>query len=359
MKRTFIAMAVLAATGTVMAQSNVTIWGIVDADLSYYKINNVSKKMMSTSGNSPSQLGFRGSEDLGGGLAAHFWLEGGLLNDTGDYFQGLPFGRRSTVSVSSKFGEIRLGRENTASFWNNIVFDPFASLGPGAATNITIGSAGNGLASANPTVAVFTSNAISYLYGYGPSARPYIGKEGIYGHLMVAAPENSASLGKYTGGRVGYSSGPLNAAISYAQSKGPAQIPGAINSEYKDLNLGAWYDFGVARLMAHAGTTETDAAQSKFTHWSVGATIPFGVSSIPISYTSTKQNNAAATGASQFAIGYVYNLSKRTALYTTASQINNKNGAKFTFRGGNGGGNPGLVGEGTGRGYDIGMRHIF
>ena len=359
MKKTFIALALLATAGTVMAESSVTIWGILDADVSYYKINNASKKMLSTSGKNPSQLGFRGSEDLGDGLAANFWLEGGLLNDTGEYFQGLAFGRRSTVSLSSKFGEVRLGRENTASFWNNIVFDPFGSLGPGAATNITIGSAGNGLTSANPTVAVFTSNAISYLYGFAPNANPYIGKGGVYGHLMVAAPENSKSLGKYTGGRVGYSDGPFNAAISYAQSNGPAQIPGATNSTYKDLNLGAWYDFGVVRLLAHAGTTETDAAQSKFTHWGLGATIPVGVGSIPVAYYSTKQNNAAGSGAGQFAIGYVYNLSKRTALYSTASHLINRNGATFTFRGGNGGGNPGLVGSGTGNGFDLGVRHFF
>lgn len=359
MKRTFIALAALAAAGTVMAQSTVTVWGIVDADLSYYKINNASIKLMSTSGKNPSQLGFRGSEDLGDGLAAHFWLEGGLLNDTGANFQGLSFGRRSTVSLSSKFGEVRLGRENTASFWNNIVFDPFGSLGPGAATNITIGSAGNGLTSANPTVAVFTSNTISYLYGFAPNANPYVGKGGVYGHFMVAAPENAAGLGKYTGGRVGYSAGPFNAAISYAQSKGPAQIPGATNSTYKDLNLGAWYDLGMVKLMAHAGTTETDAAQSKFTHWGLGATIPVGAAYVPVSYYSTKQNNAASTGANQFAIGYVYNLSKRTAVYTTASHLTNKNGATFTFRGGNGGGNPGLAGAGTGSGFDVGLRHIF
>jgi hypothetical protein len=83
---------------------------------------------------------------------------------------------------------------------------------------------------------------------------------------------------------------------------------------------------------------------------------------IPVSFNSVSINNAANSGASQFAIGYVYNLSKRSALYTTYSALSNKNGGAYTFLGGNGGGNAGLgsVAAGqNGTAFDAGFRTSF
>ena len=83
---------------------------------------------------------------------------------------------------------------------------------------------------------------------------------------------------------------------------------------------------------------------------------------IPVSFNAVSVNNAASTSASQFAIGYVYNLSKRTALYTTYSAISNKNGGAYTFNGGNGGGAAGLgsyAANNSGTAYDIGLRTSF
>ena len=91
----------------------------------------VSRRALANSGYNSSRLGFRGTEDLGGGLAASFWLEAPITNDDGA--TGVAsFARRSTVSLSGGFGELRLGRDYTPTFWNDTVFDPFGTNGVGS-----------------------------------------------------------------------------------------------------------------------------------------------------------------------------------------------------------------------------------
>ena len=113
---------------------------------------------MTNSGYNSSRLGFRGTEDLGGGMAASFWLEGQIDTDSGNGRSGgaLDFQRRSTVSLSGRsWGELRIGRDYTPQFWNLTVFDPFGTNGVG--TTQTLNSIITG-----PT-AVRASNSIGYL----------------------------------------------------------------------------------------------------------------------------------------------------------------------------------------------------
>ena len=83
-------------------------------------------------------------EDLGGGLAASFWLEAPLSTDDGA--GSLAFTRRSTVSLSGRFGEIRLGRDRTANSLNDTIFDPFGGNGSGANIIGAVSAADTGLA---------------------------------------------------------------------------------------------------------------------------------------------------------------------------------------------------------------------
>jgi predicted porin len=84
MKKSLIALAVLAASGAAMAQSSVTLFGVVDATIRYVDTSSVGGNWsLTNSGYNSSRLGFRGTEDLGGGLSASFWLEAGVNNDNG------------------------------------------------------------------------------------------------------------------------------------------------------------------------------------------------------------------------------------------------------------------------------------
>ena len=86
MKKSLITLAVLAASGSAMAQSSVTLFGIVDATVRYVDADKGGSVVaLTNSGMYGSRLGFRGTEDLGGGLNASFWLEAGLNNDNGSW----------------------------------------------------------------------------------------------------------------------------------------------------------------------------------------------------------------------------------------------------------------------------------
>ena len=349
MKKSLIALAVLAASGAAMAQSSVTLFGVVDATIRYTDGGNGSRWQMANSGYNSSRLGFRGTEDLGGGLTASFWLEAGVGNDSGTGVvsstnnqvggtntaptgsQGLTFNRRSTVSLAGSWGEVRLGRDFVPYFWNTTIFDPFGTNGVGAVSNMTLAglSALNilgGGAAVNITAAgVRASNSIGYIM-------PNIA--GFYGQAMLAMGENNdktvaglnnpdKSNGNVGSVRVGYANGPFDIAVGWgATTFAPSQ-------QYGVTNIGASWNFGVAKALflwnQESADTLTNTKLRSNTYM-LGATMPMGAGELKGSYTWGNSTNDDLDG-SQSAIGYVYNLSKRTALYTTYSYINNDGNA--------------------------------
>src|SRR4051794_33733719 len=184
-EKSLVALAALAVVGVASAQSSVTLFGVVDAAVSGYsnKADNrftgvgttVNQTPMTNSGYNSSRLGFRGTEDLGSGLAASFWLEAGLNNNDGSGNAeggGLMFNRRSTVSLSGPFGEIRAGRDYPPTYWNDTVFDPFGTNGVGSSLIDTASSA------TGDRNYVRASNSIGYFLP------PNLG--GFYGQFMYA-----------------------------------------------------------------------------------------------------------------------------------------------------------------------------
>ena len=386
MKKTLTAFAALAVCGLACAQSSVTLFGVVDAGLTYQSTTSrdtttgasvkQSKTSLGNSGYNSSRIGFRGTEDLGGGLAASFWLEAPITNDDGA--TGIStFARRSTVSLSGGFGELRLGRDYTPTFWNDTVFDPFGTNGSG--TNVISTVSGN--TTLNNANYVRASNSIGYFLP------PNLG--GFYGQFQYALHENastdatsttaasSSSAGRYVGGRFGYANGPLDVALGVGRST--VVDTTALQRSVQTINLGASYDFGPVKLFGELSNVKNkfDYAAVADTHDSyngylIGATVPVGAGLIRVAYSQVRYNEGAAgiTGedplARKFAIGYVHNLSKRTALYATVARVNNRNDANYTGSlvsasttgyGSTGTGYTGLPRSSTG--YDFGIRHAF
>lgn len=373
MKRSSAAIAALAICGSAAAQSSVTLFGVVDTALSNYKGEGVGSATKLSTGNlSTSRLGFRGTENLGGGMSASFWLEAALNADDGrgaatnvnnqssggaiagiSGGQGLTFNRRSTVSLAGAWGELRLGRDYTPSFWNLAVFDPFGVLGSAQASNLTL---------ANTTVTnARASNSVGY---FTPGCATSSGCTGFYGQLMHARGENTSgaaneSDGNYIGARAGYATQQLNVAIATGTTKNLAA------GDFRQSNVGASYDFGVAKAMLQYGVNATGnagvafAGVKKATYYLVGATIPVGSGYIPVSYTHLKLDNANATGAAQIGVGYVYRLSARTSLYGFYARISNKNGVAASPRFGVTGGPAVGAVNGSASGLDLGIRHVF
>ncbi|WP_447777802.1 porin [Variovorax boronicumulans] len=409
--RPFILVAgTLGAVGA-SAQSSLTVFGVIDAGISRYTTKSETygaaallgsrtagqrQTVLSPSGLSSSRLGFRGTEDLGGGLAASFWLEAPLSNDTGGGIAN--FGRRSTLSLSGPFGEVRLGRDYTASFWNDAVFDPMTVNGVGtnliavvnsniaASRALATGGLLNGGLSAGTDSYLRTSNAISYFLP------PNLG--GFYGQVQYAFPENikvegpgapagTGQRGRYAGARAGWTGGPVDVAMAYGES---TVADTALNKErIKSFNVGASYDFGPAKLFGELSRVKDVREGPLFARISdryggalLGLTVPVGPGLIRVSYAKVKFDNGAPVpngdaSTNKLAIGYVHHLSKRTALYASVARIRIRDGhnnptvmgvtplvlslpaifpqASYTNTGG-------FQPRGA-MGYDVGIRHAF
>ena len=335
MKKSLLALAVLGAfAGVASAQSSVTLFGTVDLSAKYVKNDGSVKRVsLSQDGINSSQLGFRGVEDLGGGLKASFILLAGVNADTGTTNAKF-FNRRATVSLLGGFGEVRLGRDYTPTFWNNTIFDAFGTNGLGDSSHV-------GLGLLQPTF-VRADNSIGYFL---PSN---IG--GLYGQFMVAAAEGVVP-GKYIGGRVGFAAGPFDIAGAYATSG----ITGS-TEKAKNANIGASYNLGVVKLMGYYD--QVKQLTVKQTRVSGSVVVPLGQGEIHAGYSQGKLDTAAAPKAQQVALGYVYNLSKRTAMYGTISQVSNKGGATASVTGGTAQ-TAAPIANGKSKGLEVGVRHFF
>jgi predicted porin len=373
MKKSLIALAVLAASsGAAMAQSSVTLFGIVDASVGRVSGSGAGNRVgLNSGGYNTSRIGFRGTEDLGGGLAASFWLEGQILADTGSQGTGdtggALFGRRSTVSLSGAFGEARLGRDFSASFANQLAFDPFAATGFGSA-NLENGLGRRGLSGVN-TASDATSSSTSRVSNQISYFLPNT-LGGFYGQLQYGFGEtistaNNDRYGDTYGARLGYANGPLNVGGAYQLRRGSAgNGTTALTSASRDYevgNIGATYDFGIVKPFAQVNVERSEAVAGaprvRLNSYLLGASAPLGAGELRASAIRYDLKNSNAD-ANKFVIGYNYNLSKRTAVYANAATVRNKGASIQTVSGG-GLASTGVTPGGNSTGYEFGVRHAF
>lgn len=363
MKKSLIALAGLAVltAGPALAQSSVTIFGILDANIAHGSGTASSKTAVAGSGRNGSRLGFRGIEDLGGGMSAQFWLEAGINVDNGTAgatninnqtsgtaaapagTQGLTFNRRSTVSLAGTWGELRLGRDYTPQYWNLPSFDPFGNSGVGGSQTI------NSIIS-RPT-AVRASNTVGYflpgnLGGFYGQAQYYLGENS---SIAGTPPGATKDDGNGYGARLGFAKGPVDVAVALSRTRYAA-------GDWHQNNIGAKYNFGLAQLMAHYSFDKDDAVTGgKSRGYLIGGLIPVGVGQIKASYSQYKFDRPTSSPATKrLAIGYDHMLSKRTKLYATYARVSNSGGAGQTLNGAT------LASPNdSSRGFDIGLWHTF
>jgi len=344
MKKSLLALAVLGFAGAASAQSSVTLFGIVDAGYAHVSAGGRSANGITNSGINSSRLGVRGVEDLGGGLKAGFWLEGQLNNDVGQggsQTAGLDFRRRSTVSLLGNFGEIRIGRDYSPVFWNSTVYDPFGTNGVATSNAFAmIGSAGAG----NSANAVRADNTIGYFL-------PAMG--GFNGQFQVAFGEGTSGVktNNFVGFRVGYAAGPFAANYAYGKTEGATD---AADTKYN--NIGAAFDLGVVKPML-VWAQEKAGSGAKVTGWELGLTAPMGQGELRAAYSRYDIANSA-NDWNKLGLGYVYNLSKRSAMYAQYARVSNK-GAQTRSVSNNGLSAGAASPGGNSTGYEFGVRHIF
>jgi predicted porin len=312
MKKTLVAVAAIAAVTGAMA--DVTIFGIVDQAyvMSSTKTGTTTPKTTSVGGQyTGSELGFKGSEDLGNGLKATFQIHFSPSTETA----ASPTGYQSHVGVDGGFGALRLGQYFSPMFFHHATFDATgqSAIGFNLANGVT---ASGGL----------ISNAIQYDL---PTLVPGLGVSYMMAKGEVARPATTA-LNDISNIRLMYSTGALSAGYSTATTKG---IAGAST---RDSGTGLSYDLGMAKVLYNATSSKASSASVTTKGSNFGISIPLGATTLNVTSTTSKNTSAANAQSSGMLIQGIYALSKRTsAIFQNGSSkvtsgTSNGNTAKAT-----------------------------
>ena len=354
-----IATAVAASLGApALAQSSVTLYGTMDVGVVARGdgdglIAGPGKKyeVANGMGAGGSRFGFKGAEDLGGGLAAFYEIEWGFGSDTGngdkDLVSGSLQARHAYVGLAGGWGTALVGRVNGARATVTKDFDPFQGAGVAnyGTNSLGISRANNALAYITPTW-----NGLSLLAAYTNGA---IGDEapGNVGDTRIYALIPSFTMGALT--------------VKYDHEEVWNAKTG--NPRLKVNVLAASYDFGVAKLFGIVDKVKSATVAAgpldNLQGYLVGVTAPvFSNGLVKASWVRRDRKNLNDT-CDQLGIGYQHNLSKRTYLYADYAQINNKDQGTCQIGLRN---EDGAVDFGTGaaggygtRGADLGIVHKF
>lgn len=355
MKKSSITLAMLGAfAGAASAQSSVTLFGIADVAIRNVENGSVgSQTTVVSGGNASSRWGIRGSEDLGAGLKTGFWFESDVALDTGAGNATSFWNRRSTLSMSSnRLGELRIGRDMVPTHVASCSLDPFACVGIASAIAFRTSQAAVFSGMGGVQVAFRANNSVSY---FTPE-----GLGGFSAQVMLSAGEGQTSAGteqtQSQGLRVGYKAGPVTLLAATRLVKNAT----AAVSDFEDDVLGASYDFGAVKVALQRRDFRFSAAKLEQTMLHLSA--PLGPGQVRFSYIKANQISPNATtdanDSSLLGLGYVYNLSKSTMIYTNVAKISNENKAVFTVAGGMPVTAANFGGQSS-TGYEVGIQHKF
>jgi len=275
MKKSLIALAVLAASGVAMAQSSVTLYGV--ADLSLAKADGSSLQMSGNGvlNNGNSRLGVHGVEDLGGGLKVSFNFEQGINAESGAT-DAATFQRNAWMALQGGFGRVQMGRTLTPSFYGVAAWELTGAANYTAVGN-QFGWAGG------PTR---NNSVLQYTFASG-------GFSGTLGYIFK--PDNGGN-NKYDLNAI-YRQGPIVASFAYHKTNGASG----------NYALGGSYDFGGFKV---AASIQNPAGASK--GFTLGATVPVGAFTVTADI--ARQNGTGMKNI-DFVLEGKYALSKRTFAY--------------------------------------------
>lgn len=312
---TLSAAALLGLSATAQAQSSVTVYGLIDVSVNHIRFGDApgrGRTTLTTLSSDASRLGFRGSEDLGGGMRAYFKLETGVSFDTGAATNANQFwSREAYVGLGHRqYGSLQFGSHYSPEIFTSARVDPFGRFGLGAFYGILQGSPRGW--------AVTLNNVVQY-------ATPNL--SGFQGRVQVGAGEGAAT-GRSVAGSLEYAKGPVYAVLNHQEVNVAAATVGLTGSPVKSqtTSLGATYDFKVVKLSAWLQRNRVERVAADARGAMLGLVVPVSSGEIRATHTRRDLSNADAT---QTVLGYHHFLSKRTALFAQAGVTRNEGTAAF------------------------------
>ena len=338
MKTTCIALAVLGAcAGSAQAQSNVTIYGMLDGFIEFGRNGQGSINRVQSGGTAPSRIGFKGAEALGGGMTAVWNLETGVNLDDGSAMQnGTLFGRLAMVGLTGDFGAVTLGRQYTLYFMTHAQYTAGYGMAWGNAANYFLDGgfsrSTNSVQYTSPRMGGLTAKV---LYAFGENPDPALRR-----------------TGDAVGGSLQYDAGALSLNASHHRRKTTLA-----NTEQLSA-LGASWTWRGAKVAGLYQIRRDDANLVENDYYDISAYIPAGIGYVLLDFGRFDNKLVNGGGATSATLRYDHPLSKRTALWGGYSFINNQANARFGVAAA--AGTPMAVLPGaTSRALALGMRHVF
>lgn len=354
MKKTFFLMTLLGTAMAANAQTNVTIYGVVDIGINYDNGTSAAGKTLALKSGqqSGSRLGLKGTEDLGSGMSASFVLENGFNADDGSLANGgRLFGRQAWVGLNGNFGSVKLGRQYSATYNALNAIDPFGLNQAGDAQRVY----GYALGKVDPISR--SDNTVAYT------------SPGFNGVMLSAGYKFGETAGSFNTGSskfagAAYVKGPLNLQLSYQSTDGVALVAattalgalstsaglGSTTVNVKNLFAGGMCDFGMAKLHAGIGDTRLEATGSaKIVNYLLGLSAALGSGTAHGSWNRNNVRQLSAGASNQYGLGYSYPLSKRTNFYTSASYTRNDSSVRLNA----------ASNGASDREFQAGIRHMF
>lgn len=336
----------------VTPQSSVTLYGIADAG--FVRSSNIagtSRLGLDSGYLQSSRFGFRGNEDLGGGLRALFTLENGFNVDTGAAASSTVFfNRQAFVGIASNsLGTLTAGRQYTPGYDNLILLAGAPAFGVSGGAVDGVGVPGSTIARFDNTLGgTRIDNSVKY-------TSPTV--SGFRGNAMLGFGEvaGASSAGRLASLGAAYNNGPLSVGTSYLTRNctGTAGCT-ATQANNKVFALGAGYDFGPAKLAA-IYTNEKNGKLVKNSNadvFHVMVQVPVGALLLSAGLQRLNDKSTLNEDVTQFNLSAVYALSKRTSLYGAYSNQKVDNGGKASMA-------LGTSSNGRQNIAAIGMRHVF
>ncbi|WP_041741432.1 porin [Collimonas fungivorans] len=320
------AMLIGAACSQAQAQTSVTIYGRVDAGIDYQssvalkdangKPTGQTGGKLAASGNQwgTSMIGFKGTEDLGGGLGAFFLLESGFDATKGVTNGSALFNRRSYVGLNGGAGSIKFGKN--LFIVNDVWYlDPTGQQFMGTASLVK----GRNWPGANNVIEYQTPT----WSGFNATAQTSLGEQA-----------GSAKNGRSDGISLVYTNGGLELRGIYDVIRDTNGRYTDIYTASKDLIVGGTYTIDKLKLYAgyeniSAPDTAAPSDPDKLNHYWIGANYMLTPALTLIGGAFHAKINHDAGSASLFMVGANYNLSKRTLLYAAVGTVRNKGNADF------------------------------
>jgi predicted porin len=331
MKKTLVALAVLAASGASMAQSSVTLYGRLDVGLASTKtektgaapVASLTQVGINSSDINSTFWGLKGVEDLGGGLKAIFKLESRFQVDTGALAAAgstgpanTAFEREANVGIEGGFGSLKLGRnptvyddlQGTVNAVFNSNFRTAQDVAAGTGVPDYLGTVNNSIKFNSATYGGF-SGAVQYAFGEN--------KETVAATTVNSLAVNNA-VGDTTdawGLSLKYAAGPLAVVYGHQEEKQAQAVATTAQDTRKFDLLGGSYDFGVAKLVGDYATAKNNARSDKT--YQLGVSVPMGAFTLAAGYTDEKStgDNVPDLSSKGYSVVGTYDMSKRTTLY--------------------------------------------